>query len=112
MPVRVSLIALAAIALSPAAANAESFNCALAKTPTEHAICDNPQISTLDEQMAGFYYRIISSGAPAATVNQVKSVQVNFLAQRNTCGAGYHCLIDAYTSQIMYLRTVAGNLGL
>lgn len=112
MPFRVSLIALAAIALSTAAANAASFNCALAKTPTEHAICDNPQISTLDEQMAGLYYRIISSGAPAATVNQVKSYQVNFLAQRNTCGAGYDCLISAYTSQIMYLKNVAGNLGL
>ena len=107
-------IVLTAMALlaGAATANAASFNCAAAKTPTEHAICDNPQISTLDEQTAGLYFRIISSGAPASLVSQVKSSQVNFLAQRNTCGAGYNCLISAYTSQIMYLKNVASNLGL
>jgi uncharacterized protein len=102
----------AALLLSATAGHAASFNCSLAKTPTEHAICDNHQISTLDEQTAGLYYRIISSGAAAATVSQVKASQVNFLAQRNSCGAGYDCLISAYTSQIMYLKNVASNLGL
>ncbi len=112
MSMRTIVLAGAAMLMVPTAANAASFNCAAAKTPTEHAICDNPQISTLDEQTAGLYFRIISSGAPAGLVSQVKSSQVNFLAQRNACGAGYDCLISAYTSQIMYLKNVAGNLGL
>jgi uncharacterized protein len=112
MPVRTIFLAAAAILLGATAGNAASFNCAAAKTPTEHAICDNPQISTLDEQTAGLYFRIISSGAPAGLVSQVKSSQVSFLGQRNQCGAGYNCLISAYTSQIMYLKNVASNLGL
>lgn len=110
--IRTLLFATAALALSAGAASAASFNCAAAKTPTEHAICDNPQISTLDEQTAGLYYQIISSGASPSLVSQVKASQVNFLAQRNSCGAGYNCLIDAYTSQIMYLKNTASNLGL
>ena len=93
-------------------ASAASFDCAQAATPTEHAICDNPQISKLDEQTSGLYYQIISSGAPRRTVNQVKSSQVSFLQQRNSCGAGYNCLISAYTDQIMYLKNVKSNLGL
>lgn len=109
---RTLIAACAAVMFSAGAGHAASFNCALAATPTEHAICDNPQVSTLDEQTAGLYYRIISSGAPASTVSQVKASQVNFLAQRNSCGAGYNCLISAYTSQIMYLKNVASNLGL
>lgn len=112
MMLRTALLAAAALAASAGAASAASFNCANAGTPTEHAICDNPQISTLDEQTAGLYYRIISSGASPNLVSQVKASQVNFLAQRNSCGAGYNCLIDAYTSQIMYLKNVSGNLGL
>lgn len=112
MLMRTIVLSAAVIGLGTSAGHAASFNCAAAKTPTEHAICDNPQISTLDEQTAGLYFRIISSGAPAATVSQVKTSEVNFLAQRNACGAGYDCLISAYTSQIMYLKNVASNLGL
>jgi uncharacterized protein len=104
--------ALAAVGMTADSASAASFNCAQAATPTEHAICDNPQISKLDEQTSGFYYQIISSGAPRRTVNQVKSSQVSFLQQRNSCGAGYNCLISAYTDQIMYLKNVKSNLGL
>ena len=112
MFMRTILLTAAVVGLGATGSFAASFNCAAAKTPTEHAICDNPQISTLDEQTAGLYFRIISSGAPAGTASQVKASEVNFLAQRNSCGAGYDCLISAYTSQIMYLRNVASNLGL
>ena len=68
--------------------------------------------SKLDEQTSGLYYQIISSGAPRRTIRQVKSSQVNFLQQRDSCGAGYNCLISAYTDQIMYLKNVKSNLGL
>jgi uncharacterized protein len=105
-------ISLVAIGLTFDAASAASFNCAQAATPTENAICDNPQISKLDEQTSGLYYQIISSGAPRRTIRQVKSSQVNFLQQRDSCGAGYNCLISAYTDQIMYLKNVKSNLGL
>lgn len=91
------------------AANAASFDCAKAATPTEHAICDNPQLSKLDEQTAGLYYTLISSGEPEKKVNAVKRQQEQFLHHRDDCGANYNCLIDAYTDQIMYLKAESGE---
>ncbi|MCP4381950.1 MAG: hypothetical protein GY798_11155, partial [Hyphomicrobiales bacterium] len=52
--------------LLPGAVQAASFDCTKATTPTEHAICDNPQLSSLDEQTAGLYYTLISGGVPDA----------------------------------------------
>jgi uncharacterized protein len=112
MRINLFMLAAAALPFLGSGAEAASFNCAQAQTPTEHAICDNPQLSKLDEQTSGMYYQIISSGAPAGTVSQVKSSQTSFLGRRDGCGAGYECLISAYTDQIMYLKNVKSNLGL
>ena len=93
-------------------AHAASFNCTHAALPAEVTICSDQQLNRLDEQTAGMYYLIVASGAPAATIRDVKSQQGKFLAQRNGCGTNHNCLIDAYTSQIMYLKNIKGNLGL
>ena len=102
---------LAAGLLAVETAHAASFDCSKATTPTELAICDNPQLSTLDDQTAGLYYTLISGGAPQATasVDDVKKQQAAFIAKRNQCGANYNCLIDAYTAQIMYLKAASGQ---
>jgi uncharacterized protein len=89
-----------------------SFNCAHAALPAEVTICGDQQLNRLDEQTAGMYYLIVASGAPAGTIRDVKSQQGKFLAERNGWGTTYNCLIDAYTSQIMYLKNIKGNLGL
>jgi uncharacterized protein len=93
------------------AGHAASFDCAKASTPTEHAICDNPQLSMLDDQVAGLYYTLISGGAPQATasIDDVKKQQAAFLTKRNQCGANYNCLIDAYTAQVMHLKAASGQ---
>lgn len=105
-----ALSILAATALGTAAGHAASFDCAKAATPTEHAICDNPQLSNLDDQTSGLYYTLISNGSLSPTqVSEVKSQQVKFLQQRNACGANYNCLVSAYTSQIMYLNAMSGK---
>jgi uncharacterized protein len=93
------------------AGHAASFDCSKAATPTEHAICDNPQLSQLDDQTAGLYYTLVSGGAPQATasVDAVKKEQASFLTKRDQCGANYNCLIDAYTAQIMYLKAASGK---
>lgn len=99
-----------AIVLAGSGSQAASFDCGRASTPTEHAICDNPQLSSLDDQTAGLYYTLISNGSlKPSQVSQVKSEQAQFLQRRNACGAGYNCLIDAYTSQIMYLNNMSGK---
>ena len=106
-----SILALAlAATVAAGAGHAASFDCAKAETPTEHAICDNPQLSKLDDQTAGLYYTLISNGSLSAKkVSQVKAAQAKFLTTRDACGAGYDCLIDAYTSQIMFLKAEAGE---
>lgn len=114
MTIRSMTVALpffAAATLASMPGHAASFDCAKAATPTEHAICDNPQLSSLDEQTAGLYYTLISGGAAAATqtVAQVKAAQSAFLTKRDACGANYNCLIDAYTAQIMYLNAASGK---
>ncbi|WP_421726428.1 lysozyme inhibitor LprI family protein [Bauldia sp.] len=113
MSIRSTIVAAAVIGpwLVPGAAHAASFDCAKAATPTEHAICDNPQLSSLDEQTAGLYFTLISGGAPDATasVADVKAEQAKFLTKRNACGANYNCLIGAYTDQIMYLNAASGK---
>lgn len=112
MPFKKNALALS-LAFVPltiaASADAASFDCAKAATPTEHAICDNPQLSHLDDQTAGLYYSFISSGRPADKVDAVKKEQAGFLTRRDACGANYNCLIDAYTSQIMYLKAESGD---
>lgn len=106
----IAVSALALAALAPAAGEAASFACANAATPTEHAICDNPQISSLDDQTAGLYFTLISNGSlPPAQVSQVKSAQTKFLRTRNACGANYNCLVSAYTAQMMYLNATSGK---
>ena len=109
---RIRLAALALACLSAGAAQAASFNCAHALLPAEGAICGNANLSQLDEQTAGMYFLIVGSNPPKATLSQVKASQGKFIAQRNACGADVNCLVDAYTSQIMYLKNVKGDLGL
>ncbi|HMN87610.1 MAG TPA: hypothetical protein PKA74_16720 [Bauldia sp.] len=101
------LLAFTALGLSAGTAAAAAFDCAKASTATEYAICDNPEISTLDEQMTGLYYTLVSSGwLKPAQLNKVKTDQNKFLSRRNSCGANYQCLVDAYTDQTTALRTL------
>ncbi len=110
MHFRSAALAFTLALLVPAAGHAASFNCGAAATPTEHAICDNPQLSNLDNQTAGMYLTLISNGSLSpAQVRQVKNAQVSFLQQRNSCGANYNCLVSAYTSQMMYLKQMSGG---
>ena len=105
------LLAFAVVA-PPTGANAASFNCQHAFLPGEQAICSSANLSRLDEQTAGMYFLIVGSGAPAATVSQVKASQGQFLQRRNACGANMDCLVSAYTDQMMYLSNEKSNLGL
>ncbi len=111
MIVRTTLFALA-LACAAGTVQAASFNCAHAMLPAEQTICGNTNLSRLDEQTAGMYFLIVGSGAPQATVSQVKASQSKFIAQRNACERDVNCLVDAYTSQIMFLKNEKSNLGL
>lgn len=112
MTVRATVFAFAFACLAAGSAKAASFNCAHAVLPAEQTICGDANLSRLDEQTSGMYFLILGSGAPQATVDLVKSSQGKFIAQRNACETNVDCLVDAYTSQIMFLKNEKNNLGL
>jgi uncharacterized protein len=112
MAMRLGVTVLALTCLAAGGAQAASFNCAHAFLPAEETICGDANLNKLDEKTAGMYFLIVGSGAPQATISQVKASQSKFIAQRNACGTDVDCLVDAYTSQMMYLKNEKSNLGL
>jgi uncharacterized protein len=109
MNVRILSVVLACF---PAAAEAASFNCAHAFLPAEETICGDANLGQLDEKTAGLYFLIVGSSPPQPTLDEVKASQKKFVAARNACGTNIDCLVDAYTSQMMYLKNIKGSLGL
>jgi uncharacterized protein len=104
------LASCVAIALT-SSARAASFDCEQASLPAEKAICGNDNMSKLDARTAGMYFTILGSDAPATTIAEVEASQRKFLQARNACGADINCLVDAHTSQMMYLKNVRSELG-
>jgi uncharacterized protein len=100
------LVASALFVLPSQAANAASFDCRQASIAAEKAICGNPNLSQLDARTAGMYFTILGSDLPPSKLAQVKNTQRRFIATRNACGYNVDCVVDAYTSQMMYLKNV------
>jgi uncharacterized protein len=101
------LAASALFTVLPDVAKAASFDCRQASIAAERTICRNANLSQLDARTAGMYFTILGNNYPASTLAQVKNAQRRFLATRNACGYNVNCLVDAYTSQMMYLKNVA-----
>ncbi|WP_448202728.1 lysozyme inhibitor LprI family protein [Azospirillum sp. sgz302134] len=94
--------------LSPASAQAASFPCAKASTPTETAVCANAGLSTLDERLSAAYrdaLKQLSGSGPEEGKAQsaVKADQKAWLAERNACGADPACLRTAYERRLKVL---------
>jgi len=73
-----------AIALLPAAANAASFDCGAARSPIEHAICNDAQLSALDSQLADTYRAALKKHG--ADTDALKAEQRDWLRQRAPSG--------------------------
>jgi len=84
--------------------HAASFDCARAEKPDEVAVCENPQLSALDSQMAGLWYAYskvpMLMGANGARHDDAEE----FLAQRGACGNDVQCLTEAYNGRIKALE--------
>jgi uncharacterized protein len=79
------------------AAQAASFDCAKAQSKVEHLICDNPEISKLDEEIGKAYPQALERSAdkPKATKEQRRWLK----EVRNGC-ADVGCLKAAYQARI------------
>lgn len=82
-------------------AQAASFNCAKASAKVEHIICDNAEISKLDEELNAAYKGVLQDGQQADTVKQS---QKQWMKERNGC-ADANCVEMAYRSRIDELKS-------
>lgn len=64
--------------------HAASFDCKKASTDIEHAICDDPKLNVLDEQISGHYRHLLSESA-ASKVADIRAAQRTWLAGRDGC---------------------------
>ena len=85
------------------AAEAASFNCARAGTPSERAICGSRALEDRDVEMAtifGLIRPVFAMGARGAFMDE----QNAWLVQRNRCGGDRACLTRRYDERIAALR--------
>jgi len=72
-----------------------SFDCRRAGTPTEHAICRNPDLMARDRAM-GILYGVLLNDRKGAAKSQFRNAQVQWSKVRNACGGDQKCLMSAY----------------
>ena len=102
-----AFMSLAVLALVPLAGQAASFDCKKASTEVEQAICADPELSRLDEQLSKAYKQALQKGPKA----QVQAAQKAWLKERNTrCGAYAACLQYQYYRRIAQLEGVHWGL--
>ena len=86
-------------------ANAASFDCAKATTLVENAICSNPALSGLEDQMASLYSQALGQ---SANTKQFKEDQRAWLKKRNNCQSE-SCIKQAYQERLSVLRSSTSN---
>lgn len=74
---------------------AASFDCAKAKTITEHAICEHRVINDADVKMATTY-NIIRHLVPMGTRGAIQDQQIKWIQLRDQCRDNLSCLTDVY----------------
>lgn len=81
-------------------AQAASFDCAKAQSKVEHLICDNPEISKLDDELDAEYKLALQDHTRAEAT---KFSQKQWLHERNLCLTAI-CLRDTYIGRNTHLQ--------
>lgn len=100
---RTTLIALTGLLALICSAHAASFDCAKAQTRVEKLICENNELSKLDEDLASTYAAALKMESKGSTVRQA---QKEWLKERNGCTSA-DCLKSAYGTRIASLPNAA-----
>jgi uncharacterized protein len=87
---------LLGVTLGASLSHAASFDCTKAATLVEQAVCANPRLSRLDEDLASLYREAVRKDAT------IRTDQQNWLKQRNLC-RNEPCLIGAYEQRLAEL---------
>jgi len=81
-------------------AHAASFDCGKAQTKVEHLICDNPEISKLDDELSVAYKAALKD---EKQTDAIKQAQKQWMKERNGC-ADAACVQNAYQKRIEQLQ--------
>ncbi|HRX59952.1 MAG TPA: lysozyme inhibitor LprI family protein [Candidatus Competibacter sp.] len=89
------LSALLCASLLPLAVQAASYDCTRAETAAEIAVCSNPGLNRMDEDLA-VEYRSLLNQLPPRRAELVRQDQRSWLNARDSCGADVQCLRARY----------------
>lgn len=94
------IVFIVAIACFAYNANSASFDCAKASSPLEKAICSNPNLSALDDQMAQAYK---DARAKSSNQDQLKSDQIAWIKGARQCASDLACIEKSYKERLATL---------
>lgn len=109
MPKCLAILCVLPFMTTPAVgpAMAQSFNCRYAKAPDEVLICQNPRLSSLDEEMASAFFKLRRS-LPVRGQARLDADQQAWLRARMSCGRDAECIEAAYARRIQQLTPSGG----
>lgn len=87
------------------AAQAASFDCEKAHTKVERIICDNPEISKLDDELAERYKSALKDKSRTASI---RKSQKQWIKDRNGC-ADVGCIKRAYEERLLLLDSKSAS---
>lgn len=96
---------LAAAALAPRQASAQSFDCRAAHYPDEIAICRDSDLARLDQRLATAYRRDIGA-LPPERRDEFQRHEIYFLNARHRCGTDRQCIAQSYGNRIHELENL------
>ena len=101
-----AFLTFSVVCLCSTVTHAASFNCRYAKLPAEVAICRDPVLHQLDQDMSDsfFYLRPLLSGSSLSRLNRT---QRSFISRRNACGSNASCLESVYSVRIEAICSIA-----
>ena len=87
------------------------FDCRLASTQTERAICGSTDLSRMDRDVSSIYAAILEMSGETARETE-RDAQRGFISTRNACGADAYCLFPAYLERLGAITQSASQAGL
>lgn len=101
----VRVLSVSVLAVFASTAQAVSFDCQKAKTFIEKAICQNPDLSQLDDELGSLYQIALTDNKTPAVF---KKQQLTWLKQRDTCQT-VDCVKKSYKQRIATLNKYNNN---
>lgn len=84
-----------------------SFNCRLARTRGEIAVCNDPGLAALDRQMAG-QFQTAMAATDARRQQWLRATRDSFLRYRDRCGTSA-CIADAYRGRMREIDDIVSG---